>query len=297
MTRIGPGSVVVVTGASSGIGRATALLFADQGASVVLAARSASSLAVVAEQCRRRGGEALAVETDVADEEQMQQLVDAAVARFGRIDVWVGAASLYGFGRFEEMPADVFRRILEVNLHGQIYGARAVLPQLRSQSDGGAIVFVGSVYSRIATPYVSAYLTSKHALLGFAESLRHETRGSGIRVSTVMPATIDTPIHQHAANYTGREVHPLPPVVAPRRVARAIVGLVERPRSKKIVGVSQRITVPFQLGLPWVYDRVINRIMDTVALRGSDVDRSSGTVFAPDPDSNAVTGGWRLTKR
>lgn len=297
MGRRSPGSgeppVVVVMGASSGIGRATARTFARQGASLVLAARSAASLDEVAEECRHHGAQALAVPTDVAVEAEVQALVCSAVERFGRIDVWVGMASVYGYGTFEQMPSETFRQILETNLFGQVHGARAVLPRFRAQG-AGTLILVGSVYSKITTPYVSAYVTAKFGLLGFSEVLREELLADkGINVCLVLPATIDTPIYQHAANYTGRNVRPLPPVVSPHRVARSIVRLASRPSRVVVVGRVQATFITIHRLLPRLFERGSRPLMNTVALRGSGVPASDGTVFTPLPSSNRVTGGWR----
>lgn len=258
----------------------------------MLAARSVESLEEVRRECEALGAQALVVPTDIRSDEQVAALVTAAVDRFGRIDVWLGAASVFAYGRFEQVPDRVFRELLEVNLFGQARGARAVLPQLRRQGRG-TIIFIGSVYSRLATPYVSAYLTSKHAILGLAESLRQEVEAEGIAVCTVLPATIDTPIYQHAANYLGRVAHPLPPVVAADRVAAAIVRLADRPRPWRYVGRAQRIAVPLSRWMPRLAGRLSMRTMNRLALQETPADPTDGTLFAPDPPSNAVSGGWR----
>ncbi|GER23200.1 short-chain dehydrogenase [Zafaria cholistanensis] len=292
-----PSGVVVITGASSGIGRVTAHAFARQGARLVLAARSASSLDEAVAECRRLGAEALAVPTDVTDEEQVQALVRAAIAEFGGIDVWVGNASVFGYGAFEHTPAEVFRQIIETNLMGQTYGVRAVLPHFRARG-AGTLVLVGSVYSKVSSPYVSAYIASKHALLGFAEAVRQELADAKeINLCLVLPATADTPIYQHAANHTGRRVHPLPPVVSPVRVARTIVRLVERPQRVAVVGKVQGSLIPVHAHMAGLYDRFIVPTMNALALRKGRVEPHDGTLFAPDPPSNAVTGGWRRRHR
>jgi len=285
------GRVVVLTGASSGIGRATAVAFARRGDRLVLAARSAESLARVAAQCERVGAEALAVPCDVTADGALERLVNAALARFGRIDVWVGCASVYGYGSLERMPRESFHRILEVNLHAQIEGVRAVLPHFRVRGRG-SIVFVGSLFSRVAAPRLSAYVASKHGLLGFAESLRHELRRTRISVSTVLPATVDTPIYQHAANYTGSRVHPLPPLVGPRRVARVIVRRARRPKPITMIGFAQGAMWPLSLVAKPLYGALIRTGINRVALRGQAPD-SDGTLFHPAPEHNAVSGGWR----
>ncbi|WP_210481220.1 SDR family NAD(P)-dependent oxidoreductase [Naasia sp. SYSU D00948] len=286
------GSVVVLVGASSGIGRATALLLAEHGVTLALAARSAETLEEVARECRARGGRAIAVPTDVSDESQVERLVRTVVDEFGRIDAWVGLASVFAYGRFEDTPREVFRQQLETNLFGQVFSARAVLPVFRSQG-GGHLVFVASVYSRVTSPYASGYITSKHALFGFAEVLREEIQRDGIAVSTVLPSTIDTPIYQHAANYSGREAHPLPPIVAPERAAAAILRVLRRPRRTTVVGRTQGMLVPVRLLAPALYARLVPPVMDLIALRRGGVAPSPGNVFDPQPELNAVSGDWR----
>jgi NAD(P)-dependent dehydrogenase (short-subunit alcohol dehydrogenase family) len=286
--------VVVITGASSGIGRAAALRFAKRGARLVLAARSASSLDDVAAQCTALGASAVAVPTDVSDEGQVQRLMRKADDTFGRIDVCVSCASVHSYGRFEDTPPEVFRQVLETNLFGQVYASRAVLPYFR-QRGSGVLILVGSVYSKVTTPLASPYATSKFALRGFGESLREELHGSGISLCMVLPATVDTPVYQHAANYTGKRTHPLPPASAPERVARAIVRLADRPRKAVVIGQLQRTMIPVHSLLPGFYQRAISPAMKALALRGGDVPPSPGTVFDPNPASNEVSGHWRST--
>lgn len=293
---MGADPIVVITGASSGIGRATARLFAESGARLVLAGREAGTLDEVAAECRDRGSMVLTVPTDVASEDQVERLADAAVTHFGGIDVWVGNASLYSFGSFEQTPSEAFDRIIDVNLKGQVYGARAALRVFRDQGRG-VLVSVASVYSRITSPYVSPYVTSKFGLLGFLEVLRLELRDTpGIDVCAVLPATVDTPIHQRAANYTGRPVRPLPPVTDPVRVARVILEVSRRPRRLVQVGRVQSSFVYARAVAPAMYEPAVTLLYRVVAFRRGSADVSPGNLFTPDQRS-AVTGGWRLLSR
>ena len=219
--------VVVITGASSGIGRATALRFARKRARLVLAARSSDALEALAKECRKRGAKAIAVPTDVTDPEAVQALAARAVEEFGRLDVWVNNAAVSVFGRITDVPLRDFQRVLDVNVSGYVHGARAALPQLREQGSG-VLINVSSIVGEIAQPYTAAYSMSKAAVRALGVSIRSELRLdgiTGIKVCTVMPATIDTPFFQHAANYTGRQVVAMPPVYGPQRVACAIVKL------------------------------------------------------------------------
>ena len=262
----------------------------------MLAARTRSSLEAVAEECIAAGGSAIAVRTDVSSEPETAALVRAALREFGRIDTWVSAASVYAYGTIETTPREVFWRMFDVNVFGTLNGTRAVVPVMRQQG-GGTIIIVGSVFSRITSPYVSAYVMGKHAVLGYAEVLRQELQGENIAVTAILPSTIDTPIYQHAANYTGRDVKPLPPIVSPERVANAIVRNARRPRRTVVVGAVQGLGIPAHRLLRGLYDRMALRAMNAMALGDKRTRRSQGTVFVPDPDSNSVTGGWRRRGR
>jgi short-subunit dehydrogenase len=287
------GATVVIVGASSGIGRAAARRFAEAGARLVLASRSLATLDEVVGECRRAGAEAIPVEADVTSTADLDAVVAAALARFGRIDVWVAAASVYGFGAFDEMPAAEARTIIDTNLHGTIDGIRAALPALRDSR--GSIVVIGSVFSQLASPIVWAYVTSKHAVAGFAASIRQELRVGPrpVDVSMVWPATIDTPIHQHAANRTGQAVRPIPPVVDPDRVARAIVRVARRPRRRVVVGAIQGSGLLVHSLFPALADRLMASAMRRIGLRPGPVPESDGTVHEPDPDTERERGGWR----
>lgn len=283
---------IVITGASSGIGRATAHEFAKRGANLVLVARGVEPLAETAAECERLGGHAVIHPADVSEPGHAGEVVETALTEFGRVDVWVGAASVYAFGTFEQTPPDVFRRVIETNLFGQVEAARAVLPVLRRQG-GGTFIPIASVYGKTTAPNVSAYVTSKWATVGISQSLGHELVGSGIAVCAVLPSTVDTPIHAHAANYTGESVHPIMPLIDPHRVARTIVRLTRHPRPVTVVGQSQRMFIPLQAVSSRAYSAFIRASWRVFALRGGSVAPNPGTVFASDPDSNAITGGWR----
>lgn len=292
-----PGSTrqrtVVVTGASSGIGRATALALASRGDCVVLAARSASSLMEVAAECERRGGRTLVVPTDVTDEPSVRDLAAAAVDTFGRIDAWLNVAAVWTYGRFEDTPPAAFRKVVETTLFGQVHGARAALAEFRRQGHG-VLVNVSSLYGRTTAPYVSAYVAAKYALVGFTDVLRHEfEEHPHIHVSMVLPGSVDTPIYRHAGNYVGREIRPLPPVVSPERVAAATVGAIDRPRRYVVVGRTHHVMSWAHRLMPSVYDRLVVPTIHLGVLRDVASERHDGNVFEADDESNAVAGGWR----
>jgi short-subunit dehydrogenase len=294
MTRnsIGPGTIVVVTGASSGIGRATARAFARRGATVVLAARSEDDLRAVVLECRKAGGRALAVPTDLADDAQARALVATTLQYYDRIDVWVGCASVFGYGRFLDVPDEEFRRTLQVNLLAQVESMRMVVPDMLRRGSG-TVIFVGSLFSKISLPYLAPYVTSKHALFGFAETLRLELRGTGINVCSVLPATVDTPIYQHAANRTGRVVKPMPPVLPVHRVASAIVGLARRPRPVLTVGRIQNGAILVRRAAPRLYDALARPLVQSLALDTRSAPPTAGNLFIAKPGTNRASGGWR----
>jgi short-subunit dehydrogenase len=287
-------SVIVVTGASSGIGRATALEFAGKGGTVVLAARRADALREVADECERRGGRALAMPTDVTDEAQVQALAQRAIDTFGRIDVWVNNAAVTLFARFEEAPTEVYRQVFETNLFGYIHGARAVMPFFREQGSG-VLINVDSVVASAPQPYTSAYVASKYAIRGLFECLRMELSledDHDLHVCTVLPASIDTPLFQQAANYTGREVRALEPVYAPEQVAEAIVALAERPKREVVVGNAGRLMMMQHNLAPGLYERAAARQIDQQHLKNEPAPRGEGNLFQPMPEYSTVRGGW-----
>lgn len=197
------------------------------------------------------------------------------------------------YGRFENTPGDIHRRVINTNLIGQIHGARAVLPQFRRQSHGIPIN-VASLYAKMTSPYVSAYVTSKFAILGFSEVLRQELQDApDIQVCSVLPASVDTPIFRHAGNYTGRVVRPVPPVSDPDRVVRSILRCVERPRREITVGQVGHLLAWAHAAAPGLYDRLVPYVMDWVALGGETADSGPGNVIEPMPEWNRVTGQWR----
>jgi len=284
-------AVVVITGASSGIGRAAAHEFARQGATVVLAARNKRALKDAAAECEELGGRALSVVTDVTFEEEIEELARQAVDNFGAIDVWVNNAGVGLYARFAESPADDFRRVLETNLFGCIYGARAALRQFEQQGRG-VLINVSSQVALGGIPYSSAYDISKHGIRGLGDTLRQEYVGTDINICTLFPASTDTPFFQHAANYTGRAIRPLGSVSEARKVAREIVNLVEDPKPEVLVGTHGYFMSLAHALTPKQYDKVIRQMTEKQHFQRKPAAESEGNLYEPQKPER-ICGGWR----
>jgi short-subunit dehydrogenase len=292
MTRSLDDAVVVITGASSGIGRGAALEFAKKGSNLVLAARRTDALETLAADCEKLGGRAVAVPTDVTDESQVQALADRAIESFGRIDVWVNNAAVSAFGPFEETPPDVFRRVVETNFFGYVHGARAAVRRFREQGEG-VLINTASMVGKAGAAYLAAYTSTKFAILGFSESLRQELIDEpDIHVSTILPASIDTPLFQQAANYAGRAVKPLDPTYDATLVARAIVKAATTPKKEILVGDAGALVALTRRIAPRLYDRVAAKQVRTDHFSDVPAPPSRGNLFEPMPQYTGVSGGW-----
>ena len=233
--------------------------------------------------------------TDVTDEGAVGELTRRAAEHFGRIDVWVNNAAVGLFSRFEEAPMDAYRRAIETDLFGYIYGARAALPLFREQSSG-VLINNSSVVAKASQPYTSAYVISKFGVRALGESLRQELILDGakdIHVCTVMPASIDTPFFQHAANYTGRAAKALNPVYDAERVAKTMVRCAKRPKREVVVGNAGRLLGlqhTLSLGL---YERVAARMIDRDHFQDRTAPQDAGSLFEPMLVGTGVSGGWK----
>jgi NAD(P)-dependent dehydrogenase (short-subunit alcohol dehydrogenase family) len=248
------GTTAVITGATSGIGRETALEFARAGVNVVVAGRRAERLQQVAGEIETTGGKALSVVTDVADQAQVNRLIENAVERFGRVDILVNNAGVAFAGRFDQMTLEDFRRVMEVNFWGPVYACKAAVPRMLEQRGGGVIINVSSIFGKRDVPFESAYCASKFALAGFSEALRVEVMSDGIDVSTIFPGAVETEIFESAANQTGMEVPSLLPKLPARALARIIVQTARFPRPEVVMAADAQAIDFFSKLAPGLMD-------------------------------------------
>jgi NAD(P)-dependent dehydrogenase (short-subunit alcohol dehydrogenase family) len=284
--------VVVITGASSGIGRATALELAGRGARVVCAARTETALDSLVAEITAAGGQAVAVPTDVADPAAVRALAAAAEDRFGRIDTWVNNAAVAVWGRVEDITDEEFDRVMRVNFLGQVHGVHAALPALR-RAGGGVVIGVASVEGLRAVPLHAPYTASKWALRGLYDSLRMELTESGdpIAVTTILPGPIATPFFEHARSKVGAMPKPPPPVYAPEVVARAIARAAVKPTREVPVGGA---ALGFYLGQrvsPALTDAIMSlRRVQVDAQRADRPDTGTDNVDSPVTEPGSVRG-------
>ena len=262
--------VIVITGASSGIGLATARMAAANGARLVLAARSSNALRDLTDEITRRGGAAMHVTADVGRQEDVREIVRAAEDRFGGFDTWVNNAAVAIYGKLLEVPVDDMRKLFETNFWGVVYGSLEAARHLRRR--GGALVNIGSTLSDRALPLQGIYSASKHAVKGFTDALRMELEEerAPISVTLIKPGAIDTPYTQHARNYMDSEAQHAPPVYAPETVARAILHAAEIPERDLFVGAGGKMVSAMGQYAP----RITDKLMERFAMRRQKSGRS-----------------------
>jgi short-subunit dehydrogenase len=256
--------VIVITGASSGIGLATAETAAKAGAKVVLAARSGQSLKDIADRLNASGGQAIAVECDVADRAQVDQVAEAAIARFGRIDTWVNDAGVAIYGRLDEVSEADSRKLFETNFWGLVNGSLAALPYLK-RNGAGALINIGSEVSDAYVPLLGMYTASKHAVKGFTNSLRVEVEDvdkAPISITLIQPTAVDTPFPQHGRNYQDKEPKLPDPMIDPQQVANAILKAAVKPTREERVGVNAVVNTVAAKIAPSLVDKMAAKQID-----------------------------------
>ncbi|MBN8611086.1 MAG: SDR family NAD(P)-dependent oxidoreductase [Deltaproteobacteria bacterium] len=293
------GKVVVVTGASSGIGRQVCVDLAARGCHVVCAARRARDLEATAALCRNAAPAGagdlgpLVVPTDVSVEADVRALLDATLSRWGRVDVWVSCAGTTLFSPLADASFAEHRRVIETNLFGAMLSARAVVPLFRRQRRG-ILIDVGSVLSEIGQPFVPSYAISKFGVRGMAESLRVELADEpDIHVCTVYPYAVDTPHFQTGGNRVGRPARTMPPVQSPEKVSLAIVSLIERPRRELHVPRLAALGVALHRIFPLVTDKLLLHALREFHFGHAEEGGSAGNLFAPKAGEVGTVHGHR----
>jgi short-subunit dehydrogenase len=249
--------VIVIIGASSGIGLCSAESAAKEGAKVVLAARSRGALDEAVSRITSGGGQAIAVECDVADRGQVQAVADAAIRQFGRIDTWVNNAGMAIYGRLDEVSDADNRRLMDINFWGVVNGSLTALPHLKA--NGGALINVGSEVSEAAVPMLGMYATTKHAVKGFTDALRIEVEQldkAPVSITLIQPTAVDTPFDEHARNYMDKEPNLPSPMIDPQQVADAILAAATKPTRYTKVGMMAKVNTFVAKNLPGVADRM-----------------------------------------
>jgi NAD(P)-dependent dehydrogenase (short-subunit alcohol dehydrogenase family) len=282
------GKVVVITGASSGFGKGAALKFAEEGATVVLAARRGELLEELARECERYGGRALAVPTDVSRREEVERLAETAVKSCGRIHVWVNDAGVGALGPFDRIPIEVHEQVIRTDLLGTLYGSYCAYRRFVGQGSG-VLINIASELGREAAPYYSSYCAAKHGVVGLTGALRAEIvekKLKDIHALAVLPGAHDTPFFDHAANYTGQALAAPESLFDPQNVVETIVRLAAEPRDPRIVGRDGEVTIP-NLSLA---DKAPAQ---PPSKRPGSSNDSPGAVRAPVPQGTGVSAGRR----
>jgi short-subunit dehydrogenase len=288
---------VVITGASSGIGAATAIAFAAEGARLVLAARGEAGLEDVARRCRAVGGIADIQVVDTTDAAAVATLATAAHTKLGGIDLWFSCVGVGVVGRYHEVPIADHARVIDTNLISHMHDAHAVLPIFLAQ-DHGTWVNMISVGGFVATPYAAAYAASKFGLRGLSEALRAEvSKYPHIHICDVYPTFVDTPGIDHAGNYTGAKLSLPPGSLAPETVAKAVVRLARRPRNTTVIGAPAIALKLGQFAAPNLGAAMMNGFMDIWSDRAEPGDDTSGTLFDAPTRPSGPDGGRRHPER
>lgn len=248
---------IVITGASSGIGRATAREAARRGAKLVLASRNREALDRLVDELKEQGASAVAVVADVGIATDHDRIVEAAMLSFGGFETWVNNAGVSIFGKIEDVAIEDHRQLFETNYWGMVYGSMAALTELRQR--GGALINVGSEVSDIAIPLQGPYSASKHAVKAFTDSLRQELEvdGAPISVTLIKPGSTDTGFVQHAKNYMDVEPQLPPPLYSPKAVAEAILHAAEHPIRDVYVGAASSAISAFSRYMPGTANKVL----------------------------------------
>ncbi len=285
--------VVVVFGASSGIGRETAKRFAARGAKVVVSARTDEGLATLVEEIRHAGGEAMAIPADVTIFEHVRAVAEQTVERYGRLDTWAHVAGVAAYGLFDELTPEEFKRVIDTDCIGLAYGAMAALPYLKA--NGGAFIGVTSIAGARALPLLSAYSAAKHAGVGLLEALRLELKheGAPVSVTNILPSSMNTPFFNNALSKIGVKPKGVPPIYQPYVAADAILYAAEHPVRDIVVGGAGKMLVGMQRVSPRLMDTLLGPV--AVPLQKTTEEQAPdapNSLFAPERTDSRVEGDF-----
>jgi NAD(P)-dependent dehydrogenase (short-subunit alcohol dehydrogenase family) len=289
--------VVVITGASSGIGKLAAEQFLQEGAKVVMAARSEDEMRQHIRQLGVDEARALVVSTDVSNFDAVQFLAHRANEHFGHIDIWVNNAAVNLYGMTDELSIQDIRRVIDVNLMGYIHGMKAALDVFKYQGYGN-IINIDSVDGVMGLPLQSAYSASKHGIIGFACALREELMSSrfkdmDIEVSDILPASMDTPLFTHAKSVTGRQPKPMPPVYDPVLTVDKIIECAKRPKPMVIVGGSGKMMAMEARFMPTLMEKFFSKVgIPAQQSRREKSREEQNNLYQPMSQTNKVRGGY-----
>jgi short-subunit dehydrogenase len=284
--------VIVITGASSGIGLVTARMAARRGATLVLAARNENALQILTEEIADAGGRATYVVADVGNEDDVHKIAEVALAEYGRFDTWVNNAGVSIFGNITDVTTPDFRRVFDTVFWGVAYGSRTALEHFKTRKGtAGALINVGSFFGDRATPVQSTYGSAKFAVHGFTEALRVEAAHQGIPVSVTLvhPGRIDTPYNEHAHSYQDEQPAHRGMIYPPEAVAEGILYAAAHPKRDVYVGAQAKLLVLIANIAP----RVVDRVMQDYQYWSQHADRPS----RPKEDSALYQAGYGLHER
>lgn len=286
------GRVIVITGASSGFGKGAALAFANQGATLVVAARRDYLLDELVAACESEGVQALAVPCDVSSESDVEELARSAIDRFGGFDVWINNAGAAAIGLFTDVPLAEHKKVVETDLLGTIYGSYHAIKQFRHHGRG-VLINVASMIGKVPSPYYSSYSAAKHGVVGLSASLRQELQEQkveNIHVCTVLPMAMDTPFFDHAANYSGHEATPIPPVDDAQKVIDTLVNLVTEPKDEVTVGKGSGIASISDKFAPGLTEGMMAKNTHKTVQEAKPAKVDQGSLSQPDPRGIGVKG-------
>lgn len=287
------GKVIVITGASSGFGKGVALKLAQSETCLVLAARRKPLLQEIAKSCEEAGSQALVVQCDVSIASGVEEVANAALRKFGRIDVWINNAGAAVIGDFTEVPLFEHEQVIKTDLLGTMYGSYFAMNEFR-KNGSGVLINVASMIGKIPAPYYAAYSAAKHGVVGFSAALRQELQENKIKdihVCTVMPMAMDTPFFEHAANYSGHEAVPIPPLDDAQKVIDLMVELISNPKDEVPIGMGSHVSMLFHQVAPGAMEGMMAKNTHQAQIENAPIaDYYPGNLMQPDSSGTGVKG-------